>query len=330
MGWADSFAEGFAAGFVPAYEKSFDQEVKRQDTLYESAIESWGETQAERAEAQREHAQRLRRAETVAQDLGVDTGLVFRQADTYGWDFAKTREAIEKRGVQRIGGNDTQTDAAMSESDTQGGSSEFDIETFRARMRQSESSGDTGAYRRNENGNAYGGLVQMGEARLKDYNNATGAGLTPESYRMMTEEAQREVENWHFRDINQRINSEGLDEYIGQTINGTRITRDSIVAMSHLGGFNGAKKYLESGGEQNPSDELGTSLSDYASKFGQPADDASAQTDDMLSGSQESSPGITREEALQYVNTGHSVVDQRIVNSLDQRGELEAFVQSLP
>jgi len=328
MGWADDFAEGFAAGFVPAYEKSFDQEVKRQDTLYESAIESWGETQAERAEAQREHAQRLRRAETVAQDLGVDTGLVFRQADTYGWDFAKTREAIEKRGVQRIGGNDTQTDAAMSESDTQGGSSEFDIETFRARMRQSESSGDTGAYRRNENGNAYGGLVQMGEARLKDYNNATGAGLTPESYRMMTEEAQREVENWHFRDINQRINSEGLDEYIGQTINGTRITRDSIVAMSHLGGFNGAKKYLESGGEQNPSDELGTSLSDYASKFGQPADEASAQTDEMLSGGQESSPGITREEALQYVNTGHSVVDQRIVNSLDQRGELEAFVQS--
>ena len=43
--------------------------------------------------------------------------------------------------------------------------------------------------------------------------------------------------------------------------------RDGLRAVAHLGGIGGMKKYVESKGQYDPEDQLGTSLSDYYDKF---------------------------------------------------------------
>ena len=42
---------------------------------------------------------------------------------------------------------------------------------------------------------------------------------------------------------------------------------DGLRAVAHLGGKSGMKKYVRTKGQYNPSDALGTSLSDYYAKF---------------------------------------------------------------
>jgi len=37
--------------------------------------------------------------------------------------------------------------------------------------------------------------------------------------------------------------------------------------VAHLGGKNGMRKFLQTGGKYNPEDSNGTSLSDYLNKF---------------------------------------------------------------
>ena len=60
----------------------------------------------------------------------------------------------------------------------------------------------------------------------------------------------------------------GLTQYIGKNVGGIPITMDAIVAMGHLGGMGGARRFLTSGGQDNPSDSFGTSLGDYARRHG--------------------------------------------------------------
>lgn len=118
-------------------------------------------------------------------------------------------------------------------------------------------------------GQGHFGRVQFGRARFKEAK-AAGAvppGMTIEQFGQDTPEsrqAQIDAERWHFGDIQNRISDTGLEKYIGQTIGGVEITRDGMVAMAHLGGFGGMRQFLESGGQYNPADDNGTSLSDYA------------------------------------------------------------------
>ena len=44
-------------------------------------------------------------------------------------------------------------------------------------------------------------------------------------------------------------------------------SRDGLRAVAHLGGKAGMKKFVRSGGEYNPEDELGSSLREYYEKF---------------------------------------------------------------
>lgn len=62
---------------------------------------------------------------------------------------------------------------------------------------------------------------------------------------------------------NQEIAVRGLDRFLGQTVNGTVVTRPGIVAMIHLGGPGSAQAYLESGGQTNPADANGKTVGDY-------------------------------------------------------------------
>jgi len=135
------------------------------------------------------------------------------------------------------------------------------------RLAKSESSGSFGAVTKTGKGDEVViGRLQFSEARLKDYTAETGNST--EGF-LNNKNLQREVEKWHIDDIKDKIKDRGLDKYYGEVINGVAVDEDAIIAMAHLGGMGGASKFLGEGGEGNsdPSDRLGTALSDYGKKF---------------------------------------------------------------
>lgn len=145
---------------------------------------------------------------------------------------------------------------------------------------------------RNEYG--YVGRYQFGEDRLAD---AKRAGVIPpdmtsEGFRN-NKEAQRAVEDWHFNDIDGFINSSGLDRIIGQTINGTPVTRDGMVAVAHLGGKTGLLKFIQSGGGYNPADANGTRLSDYLARGAGQVPANKSQPGTALAGADISAPATS-------------------------------------
>ena len=126
------------------------------------------------------------------------------------------------------------------------------------KMAMSESSGDPSAEITLDDGRTFTGLFQFGDARLSDYRKATGAKFTTAEFKK-DETLQQKVADWHFADIEDAING------LGSESNG--YDRDGLKAVAHLGGVSGMKKYVRTKGQYNPSDALGTSLSDYYAKF---------------------------------------------------------------
>ncbi len=119
------------------------------------------------------------------------------------------------------------------------------------------------------NDEGYVGRGQFGDDRLAD---AKAAGIIPgdmskEQFRK-SPEAQKAVEAWHFNDIDQYAASNGIDKLYGQNIGGVIINRDSVRAMAHLGGSEGMKLFIQTGGAYNPADSNGTKLSDYGKTYG--------------------------------------------------------------
>lgn len=112
------------------------------------------------------------------------------------------------------------------------------------------------------------GRGQFGQARLDDFSRAMGIGQITGDQFMADPNLQQNVEQWHWSDIEQFIGERGLDRYEGQQIGGVPITRSGMLAVAHLGGKGGLQKFLETGGQYNPSDENGTSLLDYAATHG--------------------------------------------------------------
>ena len=102
------------------------------------------------------------------------------------------------------------------------------------------------------------GLLQFGEARLKDYQAATGKKFTQDEFKA-DEALQDEVAQWHIADLDKAIDKLGDKA--------KAYSRDGLRAVAHLGGKTGMKKFVQSAGKHNPSDELGTSLQVYYDKF---------------------------------------------------------------
>ena len=92
---------------------------------------------------------------------------------------------------------------------------------------------------------------------------ALPAGMTPEQFQLSKRDQVR-ASNWHFADIDQNIVKNGLDRYLGQNVGGVVMTPNGMRAMAHLGGFGGLQKYIQTGGQYNPADDNGTTLSAYA------------------------------------------------------------------
>jgi hypothetical protein len=121
----------------------------------------------------------------------------------------------------------------------------------------SESSGNPLAFRTNDDNRSFAGLAQIGDARLQDYNKVTGSNLELADLLQSTQ-TQNEVIDWHLADLT--MQAQKLSEETGLDIGG-------LVAVGHLGGGLGMRKFARSGGKYNPEDQEGTSLSEYYNKF---------------------------------------------------------------
>jgi len=125
-------------------------------------------------------------------------------------------------------------------------------------LEQSESSGKSDAEITIADGRRFVGSLQFGEARLSDYQKATGTRFTQDEF-IADEALQDAVAEWHIADIDKAIDA------LGDAATG--YDRDGLRAVAHLGGVGGMQKYVRSKGEYNPADELGTSLQSYYDKF---------------------------------------------------------------
>ena len=137
-------------------------------------------------------------------------------------------------------------------------SSATNTDPFIERLTQSESSGNTHAEITIKDGRTFAGKLQFGKARLQDYKAATGKTFTQDQFKA-DEALQDEVGAWHISDLDKSIDALGDKA--------ATYSRDGLRAVAHLGGKGGMAKFVNSGGEYNPADELGTSLQDYYEKF---------------------------------------------------------------
>lgn len=133
-----------------------------------------------------------------------------------------------------------------------------DNDDFLARLTQSESSGDSNAEITIKDGRRFVGSLQFGAARLADYKSATGKRFTQDQFKA-DPALQDEVAQWHFKDIDKAIDALGDAAKC--------YDRDGLRSVAHLGGKSGMRKFVKSGGQYNPADELGTSLKAYYDKF---------------------------------------------------------------
>jgi hypothetical protein len=136
------------------------------------------------------------------------------------------------------------------------------MSSFRDNLAQSESGGNYSA----KNSAGFTGKYQFGPARLSDFMSSTGKKFSMSQFQN-NPELQEEVQDWHEDDILTYVADQGLDKYIGQQVGGVVMSPESMLAMAHLGGKSGMKKFLETDGAYNPSDSNGTRLSDYAAKI---------------------------------------------------------------
>jgi len=153
-----------------------------------------------------------------------------------------------------------EADTTPEFSDTEGSPSTGDSKDaggFVNKLIKSESGGNSQAEITIKDGRRFVGAGQFGEARLADYKRSTGTSFTQDEFQNDAD-LQSKVMSWHIADIDKAIDStKGSDQF----------DRDGLRAVAHLGGIGGMRNYVRSGGQHNPEDELGTSLSDYYRKF---------------------------------------------------------------
>ena len=130
--------------------------------------------------------------------------------------------------------------------------------SFLDQLITSESSGKADAEITIADGRRFVGKLQFGVARLRDYHKATGTAFTQDEF-IKDAALQEKVAAWHIADLDKAIDALGDDAAV--------YDRDGLRAMAHLGGKSGMKKFVQSKGDYNPADELGTSLQSYYEKF---------------------------------------------------------------
>ena len=129
----------------------------------------------------------------------------------------------------------------------------------------------------------YLGKYQMGEQALieagyyqkpsKDYNNDwTGTftgkdGVFSETDFLNNKIAQENAQTAYQKAQWKQLQANGSTKYIGQTINGIKITQSALLGGAHLGGSSRVYKFLSSNGQIDPKDRNGVTISQYMKKF---------------------------------------------------------------
>jgi len=149
-----------------------------------------------------------------------------------------------------------------------------DYESFRAALRQSESSGNYQVV----NSLGYMGAYQFGMARLCDFGltkrKPGTTGWTNDCFEWIPPHTREEFLNSpamqddifkkHVIGLMKYI-KQNFSQYFNQTVGGIVVTLSGLVAGAHIGGYGGLKKFLEAG--QNPTDAYGGSVAGYIRKF---------------------------------------------------------------
>ena len=199
------------------------------------------------------------RPDFAARQVGLDSA-------SSEWDALPPLEEVLARGPSFIStGSKTnsQTEALISRPQrpaptyTSNDNAE-DASSFMEALTASESGGRADAEYVTQDGRRHVGLLQFSEARLQDFRNATGESFTQDEF-VQDLELQQRVGQWHVADIDQAIDGLGSEA--------AGYDRDGLRAVAHLGGTAGMRRFVRSNGDYSPSDELGTSLSDYYARF---------------------------------------------------------------
>ena len=251
------------------------RQIRNSDLTYDSSLFDFNEkktTAAERSQAESVLADLLPRATTLQEAEGLIYNSETYKALPVGARLAADSmiRARFPNAAPAIAGAGGGGNVAPSAPGTGGSWAQ------RVGLVGSESGGNYGAL----NSEGYGGRLQFGAERLAD---AAAAGLVPRGttgaqFARMAPETQDAVEEWHFRNIDEQAAAAGITAYNGQTIGGVRINQNSIRAMAHLGGVDGVRRFVETGGRYNPADSNGTRLSDYGQRFGAPSLDVLINT----------------------------------------------------
>jgi hypothetical protein len=114
----------------------------------------------------------------------------------------------------------------------------------------------------------YIGKYQFGKSAL----DATGFGhITLQSFKLdpasFSEREQEKAMDILLK-INESVMQKSINKYVGLILlDSIRITRPGILAAAHLAGPANVKEFLDSFGEKNVKDRMGTHISDYLNLF---------------------------------------------------------------
>ncbi len=179
----------------------------------------------------------------------------FSEAEARSFAFEQEAAAGPVEGASKTKTQIDNTVAALGEPEPAKESPQL---SFIEKLEASESSGNPDASIKISDGRSFVGKLQFGKARLQDYKTATGQTFTQNEFKA-DEALQDKVADWHLADLAKAIDA------LGSETEG--YDREGLMAVAHLGGKTGMKRFVKSGGSYNPADELGTSLSDYYAKF---------------------------------------------------------------
>lgn len=178
------------------------------------------------------------------------------------WDKLRPIEEVLAAGRASRERLNAQTQPALSEPQRPAPQPNDDLTDITSALIASESSGDPQAEYVADDGSRYSGALQIGSQRLADANAALGTNYSQDD--LINDQAiQNTVNDWHMRDLARQVDS-FMAELGDEAANWSR---NSLIAASHIGGVGGMKRHVRSGGEYDPQDALGTSISDYVNRF---------------------------------------------------------------
>ena len=178
------------------------------------------------------------------------------------WDKLRPIEEVLAAGRASRERLNAQTQPALSEPQRPAPQPNDDLTDITSALIASESSSNPQAEYVADDGSRYSGALQIGAMRLADANAALGTNYSQDD--LINDQAIHNVVNdWHMRDLARQVDS-FMEELGDEAANWSR---NSLIAASHISGVAGMKRHVRSGGEYDPQDALGTSVSDYVNRF---------------------------------------------------------------